>query len=733
MEIRGIVEYIIFHNAENGYTVMIIDFDGEPVTLTGSFANPCVGIDVVAKGEFISSKYGKQFKAELISIPHPTSPESIINFLSSGLIKGIGKVTARNIVDTFKEDTLDIVENHPEVLTKIKGISKKKAVEIANSYRNVKAMQDVIMLLSDYNLSTNMAIKIYNHYQSNAKEIILKNPYKLVEDIEGIGFSSADSIASKMGFTSDNDLRIRAGIIHILNRVTFSSGSTFVLRDELINKVCELLGLNNEESWLKINQVLLNLKSLNIIHCFKQNDDEAVALIECYESEKIIAERLLALSRNKSSIMLDIETDIKEFERVNGIELHEKQKEAVIKAINSGVIVITGGPGTGKTTIIKLIVSILSKHRYDVSLVAPTGRASKKLSLATEKDAKTIHRLLGCEYSAGTPTFAFNKFNKLKTDVVIVDEVSMIDVFLMCSLVQAMRDGARIIMVGDKDQLPSVGAGNILRDIILSDRYEVVYLSRIYRQNDESLIITNAHRINNGEFPIIDNKSNDFFFLEKTDQSDILNNVLTMFQKRIPEFKGVSMNSIQILAPVKKGIIGTLNINSKVQELINPKSILSEEIENDGEFLRVGDRVIHTQNNYQITWHEYVSGFENKGEGVFNGDIGFIQSIDKKARTLVVEFEDGRIAEYTFTDAKQLALAYAISIHKSQGCEFDVVILPLSRGYKDLYTRNLLYTAITRAKKMLVIISDKHTLSSMINNDFVKRRDSMLLKCILEL
>lgn len=726
MVIKGSVEDIIFHNEENGYTVIMLDVENEPVTLTGSFVNVTEGMFITAEGEFKNGKYGEQFVATKIEISSPTDLDSITRFLASGIIKGIGEKTAMLITNEFGEETLSVIENEPYRLAEIKGISENKAVKIASSYKEIKGMQNMLISLQKYDIGTKMAVKIFKVHGDKTYEIVTKKPYSLVETVQGIGFRTADMIASKVNIEPESVERIRAGIIYILKDVIIASGSTFAFLETLKGKIYELLNIRSTELDEKIEQILLELDIEDVVKRFNVNGVQAVSFKKYYDYEKEIAEKLINLKENVSPLHLDLKQNIEEYESVNKLKLHKTQKEAIEKAVFNGVFVLTGGPGTGKTTIVNCIVSILEKRGLNIELTAPTGRASKRLSLLTEREAKTVHRLLGSEFDGENITFKHNRYNKLKADVVILDEASMMDVFLMRSLLVALKENARLILVGDKDQLPSVSAGNILSDIIESGKIDVTSLTEIYRQEKDSLITINAHKINKGEMPIIDNKNADFFFTRAINTLNARQNVLTMYTERIPKFKGISSKDIQVLSPTKKGELGTNALNTMLQDSVNPKKSGVNECTIGETIFREGDKVIHTVNNYELSYKEYVNGMVIDGQGIFNGDIGYINKIDNKSMTLQVVFEDGKVAVYSFGDAKELSLAYAISVHKSQGSEFDVVILVAMKGYKNLFTKNLLYTAVTRAKSMIVIISSLDTIKYMVENNYIEKRYSLL-------
>ena len=730
MVIKGNVISIIFQNKENGYTVAKVDCNGEKITLVGKIPSLFEGQTIVATGRFMSNnKWGEQFSVESCEIEEPTSKQAIQRYLSSGLINGIGDITAKKIVDRFGSETLNIIEFNPIKLTSISGVSAKKAADIHQAYINLRRMQDTVMFLQEYNISVNMAVKIFNIYGENTKEIIQKNPYKLVEDIRGVGFKSADKIATNLGIEKDSQFRVRAGLVYVLNETSEKSGNTYLPKQELVDSLSKLLDIDFTQKEQLLKDVIKGLVFEGFIKELSINETDCIMLLQFYLLEQHIANKLLILSSNNLPV-LDLDEEISHFEQVNDVVLHKDQKNAVITAINNGVSVITGGPGTGKTTIIKCILNILKNHRQMVSLLAPTGRAAKRMSESCGEDASTIHRALMLDFGHGRletnhERFVYNERNPLPSDVVIVDEMSMVDVQLMYNLVSALRPNARLILVGDKNQLPSVGAGNVLADVINSNIIPVSSLTKIYRQADKSLIIYNAHAINDGQMPKIDNSSHDFFFEKCNDQSEILRRILDLQSSRIPRFLNIEPQKIQILAPLKAGVCGVDNINSQVQSIINPHNPQFNEVTLGDIIFRHGDKVMQTQNNYNLEWKRFDGKKVEYGEAVFNGDIGTITDVTD-AGAVEVTFEDGRIAVYQKTDLPQLSLSYAITIHKSQGSEFDVVVMPVIGGAPGILTRNLLYTGVTRAKKMVVLVGQYFHLKMMVNNDYTATRYSAL-------
>ncbi len=732
MTIEGPIEEIIFRNDENGYTVFLIDFKGALTTCVGKLVNANIGENLTLDGEFVNNnKYGLQFAFNHYEVVLPTSLSGIEKYLSSGLIKGVGPVTAKNIVQTFKEQTFDIIEMSPSSLAQIKNISMKKALEIGEKFKELKKMQNSIMFLQKYNISTNMAMKIYEFYGSNTINIVQENPYRLIEDIDGIGFTSADKIAKSLGIPSESEFRVRAGLLYSMLSSVEKTGNTYLPKKMLENLCQSLLEIHEEKFEELFDNALDGLLLDKTMMKFWQDNTQVVMLSKYYFYESSVAQKLGVLSSTQKIVKQDVNDLITHFEEKNKIKFHDEQKNAIITALNNGVCVITGGPGTGKTTIIKCIIELLKQQNQKYILMAPTGRASKRLSDSTNEEAKTIHRAL--EVTQGQKTkFFYNENNPFKTDAVIVDEMSMVDVALMSSLCKALPRQCRLILVGDKDQLPSVGAGNVLDDIIKSQIIPVCRLTKIFRQSDNSLIITNAHLINNGKMPIIDNHSLDFFFEEKDNLNDIKNSIIDLVTIRLPNFTKEAPCQIQVLAPLKAGICGIANLNKILQEKINPPSVAKIELVVGDTIFREGDKVMQTANNYNLVWTKMNGFIEEQGEGIFNGDIGYISKIDYQNGETVVEFEDGRLCVYPRTEISQLSLAYAITIHKSQGSEFNTIVIPVIAGAPMILTRNLIYTAVTRAKKMVVLVGEKKNLKHMVSNNYTVQRFTLLKSLLIE-
>lgn len=737
MIINGTVEELIFRNDDNGYTVAVLscEIDGveQYITVTGKLADVRVGQNLRLEGKYVNSKYGEQFAFENAEVTYPSSLAGIKKYLSSGLIRGVGQVTASAIVETFGKDTLDIIEFAPHKLAKVKGISKKKAMQISVAFNEIKKMQNSVMFLQGYNISTNMAIKIYNIYGDKTIERVKVNPYRLVEDIDGIGFLSADRIAKSMGISSNSEFRIRAGFLHIMAETSEKNGNTFLYKKLLLEYTSELLNLPLEENFEKYHKVLDGLGYDKLMSIFKNDEgQEIVMLTRMYFTEASVAQKLALLSVTARETNVDVLEEISIFERLNKINFDKNQSRAIQNSIKNGVSVITGGPGTGKTTIIKCIISILESLGNKVMLLAPTGRASKRLSESTGREAKTIHRGLEMNFKGDGKAFVYNESNPLNVNAVIVDEVSMVDVVLMNSLLKALPRDCKLIMVGDKDQLPSVGAGNVLGDILNSGLINTSYLTKIFRQDEKSLIVSNAHLINQGEMPVIDNASTDFFFESKEDADDIRQTVVDMVTRRLPNFAKEEPAKIQVLAPLKAGASGVENLNLELQAKINPPLYFKQELVVGKTTFREGDKVMQTSNNYDLVWTRNNGVFMEDGSGVFNGDIGYIHKINVGSGETEVWFEDGRQCVYPRTELSELSLAYAITIHKSQGSEFDVIVIPIISGPSLILTRNLIYTAVTRAKKMVVLVGSRKNLKRMVSNAYTVQRFTMLKQFLKE-
>lgn len=724
LTIEGIVKDIVFRNELNSYTVARLETEDGEATIVGEIPFINLGETLKVEGEWIyHPRYGEQLKISTVSMVVPSTINGIERYLSSGLIPYIGPKTARKIVERFGLDTMDIIQYNPEKLKEIEGIGDKKLEKIVTAYREQGEIRDIMIFLQQYGISPNHGMRIYKKYGKDTINILSQNPYKLSEDIYGIGFKKADKIAENMGISKNSPHRIQGGIRYVLNSYA-ANGHSYVPLGELTEETVDLLGVEAD----RIHESIRDLVMKGVIHALTVDEDIRVYYTPYHVAENNVAKKIVELSKAE---LMDLETDvdemIKSIEEEDKIEFAYKQIEAIKESINNGVVVITGGPGTGKTTIINAIIKIFQEEGLKVNLAAPTGRAAKRMTEATGVEAKTIHRLLEYSYMDEEMVFGLDEDKPLDTDLLIVDEASMVDILLMNSLLKSLVPGTRLILVGDVDQLPSVGAGNVLRDIINSQGVKVVELDEIFRQAKESLIVVNAHRINKGLYPIL-NKGSDFFFIKEETPSQILNTILELCKDRLPSYYGVdSVKDIQVLTPMKKGDVGLNSLNKHLQEILNPKGPHKKENQIGEEIFRVGDKVMQIKNNYSIEWEVIEDGMvTERGEGVFNGDLGTIMDMDEEDRILKVLFDEGKEVEYSFDQLDELKLSYAITIHKSQGSEFPIVVMPIFNGPPMLLTRNLLYTAITRAKKLVVLVGDEKYLHSMIRNNRIDRRYSSL-------
>ncbi len=734
-QIKGTVSAIVFRNEENGYTVLNLETtDGDDITCVGNFPTLSVGAVLNICGKVTVHKvYGEQLVVENYTVCDPTSRAGIVKYLSSGLIKGVGEVTANNIYNAFGNDTFGVIEHNPMLLANVKGISKRKAMDIANAVSELKAMQEQIMFLQSYGITVNLAVKIYNIYKSETKSLVLANPYRLIDDVDGVGFLTADKIAQSMGVEALSEFRVRAALVYELKEAAEKQGNTYLVFDELIGTCGNLLGADLSEHGKLVEDTVAKMVLEPVVKVFDVEGQRCISLVRYYKLEKAIASRLITLNRDARRIMMDADNLIAHFEQVHNITFHASQLGAVKSALINGVTVITGGPGTGKTTIIKCIAEILTSHGLRLEFCAPTGRAAKRLSQSTGSDAKTIHRMLGFEAHGDKMQFKYNRSNPLPCDVIIVDELSMVDVSVMNSLLSALESGTRLVLVGDKDQLPSVGAGNVLADIIRSGVIEIRYLTHIYRQSEDSLIVSNAHLINKGKMPEINNKSRDFFVMSYSDFQQVSDTVVQLVTTRLPKFTGLPSSEIQVLGALKSGVAGVENLNMRLQQALNPREFGKSEVNVGKNILREGDRVMQTVNNYELPFVRFnEDGTLSDGQGVFNGDIGFVRRIDRANGIMEVQFDDNRLATYTEQELSDLQLAYAITIHKSQGSEFEVVVMPLVSGPPTIINKNLLYTAITRARRAVVLVGSKKVLALMVHNNYVTARTTNLCRFLQE-
>ena len=726
--IQGLVEHIVYHNDTNGYTVFSLMCQGEEIVCVGNVTSLDEGEYLKAEGEYTEHQvYGRQFKVTSMSVEVPEDEYSIERYLGSGAIRGVGPSLAARIVKKFKKDSFRIIEEEPERLAEIKGISERKAREIYQQFHEKQDVRQAMMFLAKYGITTTLSLRIYKQYGEEMYRIIQENPYRLADDMNGIGFKLADEIAKKAGIGSHSDFRIRSGIIYMLQQGTLS-GHIYIPAALLVEKTAQMLGVEEEA----VDHLLQSLQMDRKIVVKKIDDVSVVYGASLYRLELETAGLLKNLGVDYSVDEKEVGKVLDRIEKREGIDLDDHQREAVYSAAGNGVLVITGGPGTGKTTTINAIIKYLEYEGLEMRLAAPTGRAAKRMSEATGREAQTIHRML--ELSGGPDDnrlrtqFERNQDNPLETDVVIIDEMSMVDIYLMNALLKAIAVGTRLILVGDVNQLPSVGPGNVLKDIIDSECFQVVRLTKIFRQALESDIIKNAHLINEGRQIELGNKSQDFFCLKRYDVQQILGVMVLLIRDKLPKFVNAKPYDIQVLTPMRKGELGVERLNTVLQHYLNPPSPDKKEREFHQGVIREGDKVMQIRNNYQIEW-EVLGNYNlplDKGVGVFNGDMGVVREINHFAEQLVVEFDEGRRVTYGFAQLDELELAYAITIHKSQGSEYPAVIMPLLSGPRMLFNRNILYTAVTRAKQCVAIVGDEHTVRHMIENEKQQKRYTSL-------
>ena len=742
IKIEGPVESIIYKNEENGYIVFTIYseeygeiFSEAEITCVGYVPNLNVGENITLTGTVINhSAYGKQFKVDIYEKTIPKTEKGIEKYLASGAIKGIGKTIAERIVAKFGEDTLDVIERNPEKLSQIKGISVRKAMEIGEIFAEQEGLRKAIIYLQEHGISSIFAMKIYKHFKENTIRIIETNPYRLADEMFGVGFKIVDGIAEKIGIDKDSEYRIKAGIKYILNQNANNSGNVYLPEKILIQESKNLLNVSED-------MLLPNLSNLQMERqiCIEKTETENIVFLNSYYyAESYVAKKILELAKNKTQYSKNYDLWIENIEKNNNITLANNQKQAIKEAMVNGVLVITGGPGTGKTTTINSIIEMFKNEGYEIELCAPTGRAAKRMSEATGLDAQTIHRLLGINFleeDKKRQSFEKDEDMPIEADVVIVDECSMIDILLMNGLLKAIANGTRLILVGDVDQLPSVGSGNVLKDIINSDCVKVVRLNEIFRQARESAIVMNAHRINNGQYPILNEVNKDFFFLKRYNMDELNNTIVELITKRLPKFLNITdLKTIQVLSPMKKSPIGVENLNNILQSAINPPSDDKNEKEFRNLVFREGDKVMQIKNNYSMVWKVIKDNvYIDEGMGIFNGDEGIISRIDNKNEFIEVIFDDCRYIKYDFTQLDELTLSYAITIHKSQGSEYKAIIMPIHSGTPMLLTRNLLYTGVTRAKDLAVIVGIEDTLNRMVDNNREINRYTYLKNRIINL
>ena len=723
--LAGYVEHIIYRNADNGYTVLNLVSGEDEITCVGIFSAIAEGENIEAQGEYTEHPtYGQQFKVISFEEKAPEDEEAIERYLGSGAIKGIGLAMAARIVRRFKEDTFRIIEEEPERLAEIKGISNRKAMEIASQVNEKRDLRQAMIFLQQYGITMNLAVKVYQAYGQDVYGIIRENPYRLADDIDGVGFRTADEIAARVGIRMDSDFRVRSGILYTLLQAS-GEGHTYLPETELTPRASKLLNVTAEQVEKQYMDLAIERKII-----LKQMEDQTqIYAASFYYMEANTATMLKRLNVSYDVSDAEIEQRIRGIEKKSGMTLDEHQVTAVKEAVRNGLLVITGGPGTGKTTTSNTIIRYFELEGLEIFLAAPTGRAAKRMSETTGFEARTVHRMLelngGAEGSGG---FERDESNPLEADVIIVDEMSMVDISLMYSLLKAISVGTRLILVGDVNQLPSVGPGSVLRDIIQSHACNVVMLTKIFRQASTSDIIVNAHKINHGEEVILDNKSMDFFFLKRYDADVIINVVLQLIKQKLPKFVDATPYDIQVLTPMRKGLLGVERLNGILQRYMNPPANDKVEKEYGSTVFREGDKVMQTKNNYQLAW-EIRTKFGltvDKGLGIFNGDMGIIRQINDFAEQMIIEFDEGRMVEYPYKLLDELELAYAITIHKSQGSEYPAVVIPLLGGPMMLMNRNLLYTAVTRARKCVTLVGNEVTFRQMIQNTSQQKRYSGL-------
>ncbi|MDU7026055.1 ATP-dependent RecD-like DNA helicase [Robinsoniella peoriensis] len=733
--IEGYVDHIVFRNSDNGYTVMSVVSKGDEVTCVGMLQYIGDGELIEAQGHYTEHvTYGRQFQIESYEIKAPEDAMAIERYLGSGAIKGIGVALAARIVRRFKDDTFRIIEEEPERLAEIKGISEKKAREISAQVEEKRDMRKAMIFLQKYGISTALGVKIYKEYGQNLYQIIQENPYKMADDIDGVGFRIADEIASKVGIHTDSDFRIKSGILYSLLQAS-QEGHVYLPREILFQRAGELLGIAPDLMDKHLMDMAVDRKVI-----LKEEAGKVLVYSASYYYLELNTAKMLH-DLNISSVVSEekILSRISTIEKENETELDEMQKSAVTEAVRNGLLIITGGPGTGKTTTINALIDYFETEGLMISLAAPTGRAAKRMTEATGYEAQTIHRLLelsgAMEEMAGRVQFERNAQNPLEADVIIIDEMSMVDIHLIYALLSAITVGTRLILVGDVNQLPSVGPGSVLKDVIDSGCFPVVRLTKIFRQASESDIVVNAHKINQGEKVVLDNKSMDFFFLQRNDANVIISVVLTLIQKKLPKFVDASMFDIQVMTPMRKGLLGVDRLNGILQQYLNPPEKSKNEREHGDGLFREGDKVMQIKNNYQIQWEKrgrYGIPIE-KGDGVFNGDMGIVREINTFSELLTVEYDECRFVEYSFKQLDELELAYAITIHKAQGSEYPAVVIPLLNGPRMLMNRNLLYTAVTRARKCVTLVGSPNTFYQMVENEFEQKRYTTLQERIKEL
>lgn len=719
VELSGSVEDVIYKNADNGYTVINLGCDEGLIAVVGNLGDVNEGERLSLRGGWITSpKYGRQFKAAMCERSMPETESEISAYLGSGVIKGLGPAIAKKIVKQFGTEALDIIDNDCMQLTVIKGITSDKALYISNEYHKITGVNEVIKFLGEYNFGPAHAISVWSAFEHDSIKQIKTNPYILCTSGIDIDFRSVDRMAADLGFDAENSDRVRAGIVYVLHE-NANAGHTCLPTEKLRESVCDNLGIERRQ----FESCLDDCEEKDWVVRITLGKREFVYLPEYYLAETYIAKKLAFMLRTSAQYEKDYSDEIRGVEFSENIQYEDLQRAAISACLTGSVFILTGGPGTGKTTTLNGVIKILKEQKKRILLCAPTGRAAKRMSDLTGEPARTIHRLLEVDFTAkGELKFKRNETNPLPADVVIADEMSMVDALLMCSLVRAIKPTSKFIMVGDSNQLPSVGAGNVLKDLIASHYIPSVELKEIFRQAAQSLIVTNAHRIVNGEFPVLDDRQNDFFFMNKSLESDIAELVIQLAKQRLPDTYGFSpIDDIQVLCPTKMGMAGTKELNKQLQSALNPPSQNKAELKFFDVIFRTGDKVMQTKNDYDVLWTKN----NEKGSGIFNGDIGIIRSVDRFSQNVTIDFE-GRVAIYTSEMLRRLEHAYAITIHKSQGSEYDAVIIPITAFTHNLLYRNLLYTGVTRAKKMIIVIGTKELVKTMVDNNRKMLRYSLL-------
>ncbi len=727
IELDCTVEGIVYKNEDNGYVICEVKSPDEGAFYAvGYMPTISEGETLHIAGEWVTHhEYGEQFKVELYETVMPTEGTAIIKYLSSGIIKGVREATAKKLYDAFGDEVFDVLGTDPERIATLKGIGYERAKTMCHSFNEQRSVQNIVMFLQQYNITANTAIKIHKIFGSDSVSVIKRNPYMLASAVDGVSFKTADMIAYNLGLPKNSPERIGCAVTYILREAAYANGHTYMPKTLLMEHIVYMLEVSEKEAENTLSQLIASRE----IIIERMDGEEAIYLSSFHYDEKYIAERIKSMMENGSKYAVSYELAEEEtsaFEDINNISLARNQREAVITALTGNCMILTGGPGTGKTTTLNAIISILKGLNLKIALAAPTGRAAKRMAQLTGYDAKTVHRLLGAQMMGNSHTFSRNEENPLEHDVIILDEVSMVDTSLMASFLRAVKPGGRIILSGDSDQLPSVGAGNVLHDMIESGVMPVVKLTDIFRQSEESLIIVNAHKINNGEMPDLRERTKDFFFMHRNTPQEVAETVTDLYRNRLPRSYGVnSLTDIQVLTPTKKGITGTVELNKLLQMSINPPSEHKREYKYANSVFREGDKVMQTKNNYDM---EYSTEAGEKGSGIYNGDMGIIDSIHKDDRYMIISFDDGKVIEYPFSALDEIEHAYAITVHKSQGSEFPYVIMPVSMYMPMLMTKNLFYTAITRAKTMVILVGSEKIVESMTYNKSYTKRFTGLYK-----